>query len=84
MSSSSLMVEELFPSLRLDLERQIFETAALSRPVSIPNMMRVAWRVKVEPLLYRTLCFSADNIDGIPRCTLDTFFDIVHRKPAPF
>ncbi|KAJ7690258.1 hypothetical protein B0H17DRAFT_1134514 [Mycena rosella] len=34
------------PLLPLDLERQIFEIAALSRPVGIPNLMLVAWRVK--------------------------------------
>ncbi|KAJ7131272.1 hypothetical protein C8R44DRAFT_871785 [Mycena epipterygia] len=41
-------------TLRLELERKIFELAALSRPKAIPTLMRVAWRVKlwVEPLLY--------------------------------
>lgn len=29
-----------------EVERIIFEIAALSRPVSIPNLMLVAWRVK--------------------------------------
>ncbi|KAF7350954.1 hypothetical protein MSAN_01657600 [Mycena sanguinolenta] len=46
--------------LPLELEREIFEIVALSRPVYIPTMMRVAQRVKtwVEPLLYRTLFFA--------------------------
>ena len=30
----------------LELERLIFELAALSLPVSIPNLMLIAWRVK--------------------------------------
>jgi hypothetical protein len=30
----------------LELEQRIFELAALSRPVCIPNLIRVAWRVK--------------------------------------
>ncbi|KAJ6476697.1 hypothetical protein C8R47DRAFT_657358 [Mycena vitilis] len=43
--------------LPIDLEREIFEIAALSRPLGIPNLMLVAWRIKtwVEPLLYRTV-----------------------------
>jgi hypothetical protein len=42
---SSAMPDEVPPILSLELERRIFETAALSRPVSIPAMMRVARRV---------------------------------------
>ncbi|KAJ7670042.1 hypothetical protein DFH06DRAFT_160064 [Mycena polygramma] len=44
-------------TLPADLERQIFEVAALSWPCSIPMFMLVAGRVRiwVEPLLYRTL-----------------------------
>ncbi|KAJ6462931.1 hypothetical protein C8R45DRAFT_1220429 [Mycena sanguinolenta] len=55
------------PSLPLELEREIFEICALSRPVSIPKLMLVAQRVKewVEPLLYRTILLGVD-IPGPP------------------
>ncbi|KAJ6535230.1 hypothetical protein DFH09DRAFT_1284033 [Mycena vulgaris] len=70
--------------LPLELERHIFELAALSRPVSIPNFMRVAWRVKhwVEPLLYRTLVIATNNIEEIPRFGMETFDRIARTKPA--
>jgi hypothetical protein len=35
-----------FATLPLELQRIIFEIAALSRPTEIPSQMRVAWRVK--------------------------------------
>jgi hypothetical protein len=41
MKLSSLAVE-----LPLELERHIFEICALSRPVGIPKLMLVGWRVK--------------------------------------
>ncbi|KAJ6518246.1 hypothetical protein C8R47DRAFT_9392 [Mycena vitilis] len=71
------------PRLPLELERHIFELAALSRPVSIPTMMRVAWRVKtwIEPLLYRTLLIGADKLDGLPICPDEKFNQIVDTKP---
>ncbi|KAJ6499499.1 hypothetical protein DFH09DRAFT_1376043 [Mycena vulgaris] len=75
------------PTLPLDLERKIFELTALSRPVCIPNLMRVAWRVQhwVEPLLYRTLIVGpADTIDGIPPCTFERFAHIANTKSASF
>jgi hypothetical protein len=34
------------PRLPYELERVIFEIAAVSRPTSIPNLMLTAWRVK--------------------------------------
>ncbi|KAJ7476703.1 hypothetical protein FB451DRAFT_1173563 [Mycena latifolia] len=37
----------LLPKLPLDLERVILEISALSRPLSIPTLMLVAWRVKL-------------------------------------
>ncbi|KAJ7662811.1 hypothetical protein DFH06DRAFT_1325161 [Mycena polygramma] len=69
-SAQTAMAEGAAPNLPLDLERHIFELAALTRPVCIPKLMRVAWRVKhwVEPLLYRTLFISHNPIAGIPRC----------------
>ncbi|KAJ6540153.1 hypothetical protein DFH09DRAFT_1175627 [Mycena vulgaris] len=74
-------------TLPFELERQIFELTALARPVSIPNLMRVAWRVKhwVEPLLYRTLVIGEpDTIDGIPSCSVERFMHIAHTKSATF
>ncbi|KAJ6524610.1 hypothetical protein DFH09DRAFT_1189375 [Mycena vulgaris] len=72
------------PSLPRELERHIFEMIALSRPVSIPKLMRVAWRVKrwLEPLLYRTLVMMsyATPIDGIPPFTIETFDRIARTK----
>ncbi|KAJ7622045.1 hypothetical protein FB45DRAFT_870282 [Roridomyces roridus] len=48
------------PLLPPELEREIFELAAYTRPRSIPKLMLVAWRVKawVETLFYRVLLFS--------------------------
>ncbi|KAK6991807.1 hypothetical protein R3P38DRAFT_229330 [Favolaschia claudopus] len=45
------------PHLPLELERIVFELAALEDWTEIPWLMRTAWRVKqwLEPLLYRTL-----------------------------
>ncbi|KAJ6572438.1 hypothetical protein DFH09DRAFT_406927 [Mycena vulgaris] len=75
------------PTLPFELERQIFELAALSRPALVPTLLRVAWRVKhwVEPLLYRTLVIdTVDRLDGIPSCSLDTFMHIRRNKSASF
>ncbi|KAJ7458609.1 hypothetical protein FB451DRAFT_1273588 [Mycena latifolia] len=73
--------------LPLDFERAIFESCALSRPVTIPNLMLVAWRVKdwLEPLLYRVICVS-DSLprDGFPHFTLDILQSAINRKPASF
>jgi hypothetical protein len=43
-----IAVDELtpVPVLPIELERQIFEICASSRPVLIPKLMLVAWRVK--------------------------------------
>ncbi|KAJ7100924.1 hypothetical protein B0H15DRAFT_464811 [Mycena belliarum] len=62
------------PAFPQDLERHIFEIAALCRPRSISTLVLVAWRVKewVEPLLYRTVvvgdvafCFWESYPDGL-------------------
>ncbi|KAJ7017411.1 hypothetical protein C8F04DRAFT_1156516 [Mycena alexandri] len=68
-----------------ELEREIFEFAALSRPVMIPKLMLVAWHVKewVEPLLYRTIVFD-DPIDGYPAFTIDVLLSAIRSKPAFF
>ncbi|KAJ7116224.1 hypothetical protein C8R43DRAFT_1137901 [Mycena crocata] len=74
------------PSLPLDLERTIFEIAALSRPVAIPELMRVAWRVKtwVEPLLYRSLVVCEKDrrylVSGFPACDVSRFMHLLRTK----
>ncbi|KAJ7718455.1 hypothetical protein B0H16DRAFT_423717 [Mycena metata] len=67
------------PMLPPELERIIFEIAALARPTFIPRLMRTARRVKiwVEPLLYRSVFIpviylpDSYNIKGFPRFTVD-------------
>ncbi|KAJ6453355.1 hypothetical protein C8R45DRAFT_1223200 [Mycena sanguinolenta] len=49
------MSNDLYPNLPLELERRIFEIAALARPVGIPVLMRVARRVKCWCGAFRTL-----------------------------
>ncbi|KAJ7656823.1 hypothetical protein DFH06DRAFT_1198679 [Mycena polygramma] len=73
MNSSSLT-----PYLPLELERHIFELCALSRPVGIPILMLVAWRVKkwVEPLLYRCLTVGyTQSMKGYPFLACRPFLD---------
>ncbi|KAJ7451506.1 hypothetical protein B0H11DRAFT_2075856 [Mycena galericulata] len=50
------------PTLPVELEKEIFEIAAYSRPLCIPKLMLVAWRVKiwVKPLLYRIVVLLGD------------------------
>ncbi|KAJ7889762.1 hypothetical protein B0H13DRAFT_1578090, partial [Mycena leptocephala] len=79
------------PALPLDLERHIFELCACSRPVVIPKLMLVAWRVKewVEPLLYRTIIISpsysnSKMIEGYPGFTKQIVSTVMHSKPAVF
>ncbi|KAJ7204168.1 hypothetical protein GGX14DRAFT_647743 [Mycena pura] len=69
-----------------ELERNVFKLAALDRPLSIPKLIRVAWRVKqwVEPLLYRTLVIDDKPIHGIPCCDMDTFRRITETKSPDF
>ncbi|KAJ7353141.1 hypothetical protein DFH08DRAFT_774110, partial [Mycena albidolilacea] len=62
------------PTLPRELERDIFELCALSRPVCIPKLMLVAQRVKewVEPLLYRAIILGyrySTQITGLPSFT---------------
>ncbi|KAJ6565295.1 hypothetical protein DFH09DRAFT_1363870 [Mycena vulgaris] len=86
------MAMECGPSrpLPFDLERHVFELAALSHTVSIPPILRVAWRVKhwIETLLYRTLVIrrflSEGKIHGVPPCSVETFRRVVQTKPASF
>ncbi|KAJ7177074.1 hypothetical protein C8R46DRAFT_1078109, partial [Mycena filopes] len=77
-----------------DLEREIFEFAALSRATGIPTLMLVAWRVKtwVEPLLYRTIVvwpthrFASmpERIDRQPIFRRQPLIQIMKSKPASF
>ncbi|KAJ7633578.1 hypothetical protein DFH06DRAFT_1222301 [Mycena polygramma] len=60
----------LEPLLPVELEREIFEWAALLHPRSIPTFLRVARRFQIwlEPLLYRVICVD------IPRLTYRDLF----------
>ncbi|KAJ7659091.1 hypothetical protein DFH06DRAFT_1130657 [Mycena polygramma] len=75
------IADAIQPNLPPELERHIFELAALSHPMLIPNMIRVAWRVKlwIEPLLYRTLAFGV-KIDGLPIFRPEIVTQIAHTK----
>ncbi|KAJ7461189.1 hypothetical protein FB451DRAFT_1405047 [Mycena latifolia] len=83
-------MESSLPALPLDLERHIFEITALSRPVLIPRLMLVAWRVKewAEPLLYRTITTSdASRIvhdENYPLLTSAAMLLALEKKPATF
>ncbi|KAF7362585.1 hypothetical protein MVEN_00607200 [Mycena venus] len=75
------------PKLPPEMERVIFEIAALSRPVTIPKLMLVARRVCswVEPLLYRVICVSdSQPIDGFPHFTMDILEKALEAKQASF
>ncbi|KAJ6564436.1 hypothetical protein B0H19DRAFT_1258885 [Mycena capillaripes] len=66
-----------------DLEREIFEISAHSRPVFIPILMLVARRVKIwlEPLLYRTIVLDNPSVlKGYPIYS----WAILESKPASF
>jgi len=71
--------------LPVELERVIFELAALSRPVVIPKFMLVAWYVNkwVEPLLYRTIVFE-NPVEGYPAFNKDILLRAIQSKPASF
>ncbi|KAJ7136372.1 hypothetical protein C8R43DRAFT_1132526 [Mycena crocata] len=78
---------ELPSVLPFELERQIFELAARNRPVSIPTLMQVAWRVKtwVEPMLYRTMVVLNSYklpADGHLSVDKDTFVNLTRTKAA--
>ncbi|KAJ7436802.1 hypothetical protein B0H11DRAFT_2109245 [Mycena galericulata] len=55
------------PSLPLEMEREIFETAALVHPGEIPTLLRVAHRVLVwiEPFLYKVIPASTHSLTAI-------------------
>ncbi|KAJ7923595.1 hypothetical protein B0H13DRAFT_1602381 [Mycena leptocephala] len=55
------------PVLPAELEREVFETAALIYPEIIPTLLRVARRVHIwiEPLLFRVLRVVSANRDMV-------------------
>ncbi|KAJ6512993.1 hypothetical protein C8R45DRAFT_331308 [Mycena sanguinolenta] len=71
--------------LPTELQMEIFELAALSYPVAIPNFMLVAWWVKkwVEPFLYRTIVF-VDSIKHYPTFRPGVLLRAIRSKPASF
>ncbi|KAF7352346.1 hypothetical protein MVEN_01198300 [Mycena venus] len=76
------------PTLPPELEREIFERCALSRPVSIPKLVLVAQRAKhwVEPLLYRTMAVGNDYrpIDGFLVYPADAMASVFGTKSPGF
>ncbi|KAF7365745.1 hypothetical protein MVEN_00448300 [Mycena venus] len=77
----------LSPTLPPELESQIFEIYALSRPRSIPRLMLVAKRVKewMEPLLYRTMAVGSERpIAGFPSYSGDIVMATIRDKPPSF
>ncbi|KAJ7461168.1 hypothetical protein FB451DRAFT_1562985 [Mycena latifolia] len=77
------------PTFPSELEREIFEICALSRPISIPKLMLVAWRVKewIEPILYRTITIGSgvepeETHPIFP--TAKILFKAVRHKPSTF
>ncbi|KAJ7255977.1 hypothetical protein C8J57DRAFT_1186198 [Mycena rebaudengoi] len=61
------MNSPILPAFPPELEREIFEIAAIDIPQSMPQLVRVARRVCVwiEPLLYRTLIVTAPWSDAL-------------------
>ncbi|KAJ7620356.1 hypothetical protein FB45DRAFT_150057 [Roridomyces roridus] len=62
-----------------EIERHIFELCALGRPVLVPKLILVAWRIKhwIEPILYRTM-------DGYRAFTSEALLSAIHTKPPGF
>ncbi|KAJ7826818.1 hypothetical protein B0H14DRAFT_2816666 [Mycena olivaceomarginata] len=83
------------PYLPPELELQIFEIAALSRPKDIPTFMRISRRIKywVEPLLYRVIVLSpydlyrysgVEDARSFPPVTTADLLDHITTKPPSF
>ncbi|KAJ6545395.1 hypothetical protein B0H19DRAFT_1167567 [Mycena capillaripes] len=76
------------PNLPPELERQIFEIAALLYPEYIPALILVAQRVKtwIEPMLYGVLylCRTPDPEKPIRQLPLATVRSLIESRPASF
>ncbi|KAJ7167955.1 hypothetical protein C8R46DRAFT_1094577 [Mycena filopes] len=80
------------PRLPPELERVIFEFAAITHRTSIPTFMRVCWRVKqwVEPLLYEVVFVTSPFVNhvrqmqGIPVMPVEVFIHAIATKPHSF
>ncbi|KAJ7434898.1 hypothetical protein B0H11DRAFT_697459, partial [Mycena galericulata] len=81
------MASRSAPVFPPELERQIFEICAFSRPVTIRRLILVAWRVKewVEPLLYRTIAVThSQPMQGYPIFSSKYLLSAIRSKPASF
>ncbi|KAJ6505203.1 hypothetical protein C8R45DRAFT_1209036 [Mycena sanguinolenta] len=76
------------PKLPPELERRIFETAALARPIRVLTLMLVSRRVKiwVEPILYRVVFLTHSTAGQLRNLGLPTFTAgaLEQRSPNPF
>ncbi|KAK7050698.1 hypothetical protein R3P38DRAFT_3174177 [Favolaschia claudopus] len=82
-----MSLQNIQPAFPPEIEREIFETCALMRPVSVPNLMLVAWRVKewVEPLLYHTIAVEyTAALEPYPIFTWETLLYALRTKPTTF
>ncbi|KAF7354180.1 hypothetical protein MVEN_01105700 [Mycena venus] len=85
----------LYPHFPPELEREIFQIAALAHQRTIPTLMLVAARVKhwVEPLLYRiiVLCYPtghaphyASKVLGLPIFSIQILLRVIATKSPEF
>ncbi|KAK7045163.1 hypothetical protein R3P38DRAFT_3433930 [Favolaschia claudopus] len=60
--------DRLEPRLPLDLERLLFETAALANPGQIPTLVLVSHRIRawLQPLLYQIIYLATHPTPGFP------------------
>ncbi|KAJ7620361.1 hypothetical protein FB45DRAFT_1094488 [Roridomyces roridus] len=71
-----------------EIERHIFELSALARPVLVPKLIFVAWRIKqwIEPILYRTIVLgrARSTMDGYPAFTSEALLSAIQTKAPGF
>ncbi|KAJ6587288.1 hypothetical protein B0H10DRAFT_814968 [Mycena sp. CBHHK59/15] len=74
----------LDPLLPPEIEREIFECAALSHPKSIPALLLIAQRVKIwiEPRLFRII--SVDALNSPHGISKKAFLERLESRPASF
>ncbi|KAJ6555993.1 hypothetical protein B0H19DRAFT_1151724 [Mycena capillaripes] len=76
------------PKLPPELEREIFEIAAVSHPTTIPTLMLKAGRVRdwIEPLLYRIVMITSSRrrICGFSNVPLEILLQVITIKPPSF